>query len=288
MSRSITFTLVDVFARTPLSGNSLAVIRDPDLSTAEMVAITRELRQFESIFLTPGDDLDHYRARIFTMSEELDFAGHPVLGAAAALHQGGAEARAQWRMTLNSGDLNVETERLGEVYHAVMDQEAPTFEEPLEGMAAQPYLEALNLTQHDLHPDLPLQVVSTGLPYLIIPVVANLDKARITYLYLAEMLGEIKAKFVYIFDVNAREGRTWENDGSAEDIATGSAAGPAGAYLIRHGLTETNQPVTIHQGRLLGRPSEMTVRVEGTREAMRAVTVGGDVLIVGTGSLRIS
>lgn len=287
MPRSIAYTLVDVFARTPLSGNGLAVIREPDLSTADMAAITRELRQFESIFLTPGDDSHHHHARIFTMTEELEFAGHPVLGAAAVLHEGGAEDRAQWRMSLGRGDLTVRTERLHEGYHAVMEQEAPVFGDPLERTAAQPFLEALDLALHDLHPDLPVQVVSTGLAYLIVPVVEGLHEARITEPRLAQMLGELGARFVYVLDVEGREGRTWENDGSVEDIATGSAAGPAAAYLVRHGMAHVDQPLTIHQGRALGRPSQMTVRLEGTSEHPTACTVGGDVLIVGTGRLRI-
>lgn len=287
MPRTIAYTLVDVFARTPLSGNGLAVIREPDLSTAEMVAITRELRQFESIFLTPGDDEHHHHARIFTMTEELELAGHPVLGAAVVLHEGGADDRVQWRMSLGVGDLTVQTERRGEGYYAVMEQQAPVFGDPLERAAAQPFLEALELTPPDLHPDLPVQVVSTGLAYLIVPVSEHLHQARITSPHLAQMLGELGARFVYVLDVDGREGRTWENDGSVEDIATGSAAGPAAAYLVRHGVAPVDQPLTIHQGRALGRPSQMTVRLEGTPEHPTACRVGGDVLIVGTGRLRI-
>ncbi|MCO2363366.1 PhzF family phenazine biosynthesis protein, partial [Pseudomonas aeruginosa] len=78
---------VDVFAERPLTGNGLAVFDDASaLDDAAMQAWTRELRQFESIFLLPGDDPRAFRARIFTLEEELPFAGHPLLGAAALLH----------------------------------------------------------------------------------------------------------------------------------------------------------------------------------------------------------
>ena len=81
---------VDVFSRQPYRGNGLAVFPEADgLSGAQMLAITREMRQFESIFLLAGADAGDPAAQIFTEDEELDFAGHPVLGAAAVLHHQG-------------------------------------------------------------------------------------------------------------------------------------------------------------------------------------------------------
>ncbi len=77
---------VDVFSKGPLTGNGLTVLicdRFPDSET--MLLITREMKQYETIFLKRLRD-DEYRARIFTKDEELDFAGHPILGAAAAIH----------------------------------------------------------------------------------------------------------------------------------------------------------------------------------------------------------
>src|SRR6266705_3156850 len=84
---SLRFGLVDVFARQPLSGNGLSIfLLDNDLPSQAMQQITQEMRQFESIFVSRTADPTCYRARIFTMEEELGFAGHPIIGAAAFLH----------------------------------------------------------------------------------------------------------------------------------------------------------------------------------------------------------
>jgi len=91
-----------------------------------------------------------------------------------------------------------------------------------------------------MHETLPLQVVSTGLPYLIIPVQSSLENVKVVTSELGQMLAEVGAKFAYILQVSQLEGRTWDNDGRVEDIATGSAAGPVGAYLIRHGIKQPN------------------------------------------------
>jgi trans-2,3-dihydro-3-hydroxyanthranilate isomerase len=106
------FRLVDVFAAEPLSGNGLTVIITPDpLEAGLMQRLTQELRQFETIFLTPADGEARFRARVFTMEEELDFAGHPVVGAAAVLHEAYARGRerARWTIALNQQDVMVES-----------------------------------------------------------------------------------------------------------------------------------------------------------------------------------
>lgn len=80
-----------------------------------------------------------------------------------------------------------------------------------------------------------------------------------------------------------REGRTWDNDGRVEDIATGSAAGPVGAYLVRHGLEAPSTEIALHQGRFLGRPSQMRVWVDAANGDIAAVRVTGDVRMVACG-----
>jgi PhzF family phenazine biosynthesis protein len=84
--------------------------------------------------------------------------------------------------------------------------------------------------------------------------------------------------------VPAHEGRTWDNDGRVEDVATGSAAGPVGAYLVRHGLeSPTGAEITLHQGRFVGRPSQIRIQVEATGDEITAVRVTGDVRMVARG-----
>ncbi len=282
----LTYRHVDVFAREPLSGNGLTVFPDggnlpPDL----MQRLTQEMRQFESIFLSPGDEPHRFRARIFTMEEELDFAGHPVLGAACVLHElrEPEAARAEWVLRLNARDVSISTERMAGWYTATMDQGQPAFLSELTAEEAEPYLAALSLMPDMLAPDLPLQVISTGLPYLIVPLRAGLAEARIAHPRFGDLLAQIGAQFVYVLDVGAIEGRTWDNDGRVEDIATGSAAGPVGAYLVRHGHAQPGTEIVIHQGRFVGRPSEIAVRVDGETDAIRSVLVRGDVRMVASG-----
>jgi trans-2,3-dihydro-3-hydroxyanthranilate isomerase len=143
---------------------------------------------------------------------------------------------------------------------ATMDQGVPEFGPPIAGDLAQAYRDALNLAHGQLHPALPMQVVSTGLPYLIVPVHRGLDSARISHPGFERLLGSSGAKFVYVLDPDRPEGRTWDNAGRVEDVATGSAAGPAAGYLLHHGVHPAGEPLLIHQGQFTGRPSTIEVR----------------------------
>ena len=232
---------VDVFASEPLSGNDLSVfINTAGWSTEVMQRLTQEMRQFEFIFLFSIDDAGA-TARVFTVEEELPFAGHPVLGAAAILHRTRRPKVpiCNWIITSPSGKIEVRTESRGSSFICEMDQGVPQFIRSVEGSALEPVMNRLGLTYSDLNMDATAQVISTGLPYLIIPVNASgLAKALITGTELEQELRALSAKFVLILDVDAREVRTWDNLGKAEDIATGSAAGPAGAFLIQIGVCQ--------------------------------------------------
>src|SRR6185312_1438562 len=124
------FCHVDVFTRTPFSGNGLAVFPESaGLSTTQMQLITQEMRQFESIFVFATEDAHEVVARVFTVEEELDFAGHPVLGAACVLHERlvGAGEREVWRIRLNRSVAPVTTVRYEGWYTATMEQGAAIF-----------------------------------------------------------------------------------------------------------------------------------------------------------------
>jgi PhzF family phenazine biosynthesis protein len=285
--RDFPFSLVDVFAREPLSGNGLSVfLLDAELPASMMQRITQEMRQFETIFLRPLG-ASTFEARIFTMEEELSFAGHPVLGAAAAMHaQFHASTEvAGLEFVIHGRRIAVTSRRDRDTYLAEMDQGEARVDEPVPQAKIAPLLDALNLRTGDLAAVLPLQVVSTGLPYLIVPVSQNLERARIVAGGFEELLATVGAKFVYVLDVAKREGRTWDNDGRVEDIATGSAAGPAAAYLVAHGLALHDEVITLAQGRFLGRPSELHAIVRGDRAG---VIVRGRVCLVGDGALRLA
>lgn len=123
-----------------------------------------------------------------------------------------------------------------------MDQGVPTLGPAIAGELAEAYRHALNLTPGHLHPALPMQVASTGLPYLIVPVQSGLDSARISHPGFEGLLEASGAKFVYVLDPDRPEGRTWDNAGRVEDVATGSAAGPAAGYLLHHGVRPAGNP----------------------------------------------
>ncbi len=271
----------DVFCEAPLGGNGLCVFRpDRSLDDDTMLRLTQEMRQFESIFLfTAGADT---RARIFTVEEELDFAGHPLLGAAAVLHDAAAAAgeRAVWRFQLNSRGVTLSTRRFRDrFYEAEMDQGVPLWGREAEGAARGAVLEGLGLTEADLVPGLPLAMVSTGLDYLIVPVTPEgLARAAIRVDDFEARLEGLGAKFAYLLDTANAEGRTWDNLGAVEDVATGSAAGPAGAYLHRH--CGAARAITLRQGRFAGRPSRLSVAIDGESGA---VTVGGGVAVLAEG-----
>jgi len=259
----LTCRQVDVFADGPLAGNGLAVfITERPLQAQLMQALTRELRQFESIFLSPSGDPNTFSARIFTMEEELPFAGHPAIGAAAVLHERVGRPEFACNLLLPAGAIVLTCRRLAQNYQVSMNQGPVSFGVEIDDQESETWLRALALEPRHRDPRLPLCVASTGLPYLVIPVTSEgLAKARISVTDYESLLASVGAKFVYVFDVEAREGRTWDNAGAVEDIATGSAAGPVAGLLVRHGFAASGERVVLRQGRFVGRPSEMTVEV---------------------------
>lgn len=267
---------VDVFATGPLSGNGLTVFLDTDgWSASAMQRLTQEMKQFESIFLS-GIGPAEATARVFTVEEELPFAGHPVLGAAAVLHRQLAPEAAtrEWTLLLAHGPVTVRTERRAGHWQAEMNQGQAVNGAAVAPEKLQPILARLSLDAPDLAAGLPARVLSTGLPYLVVPVRPEaLARTAIRADDLEAQLDALGAKFVFVLDVENRELRTWDNFGRVEDVATGSAAGPAAAYLVGEGLADPDEPITLQQGRFAGRPS----RIEVQRRADGALLVRGAV-----------
>jgi PhzF family phenazine biosynthesis protein len=275
---------VDVFATGPLTGNGLAVFVDTATwSTASMQRITQEMRQFESIFLSDVSAAGA-AARVFTMEEELPFAGHPLLGAAAVLHrtQAPKEAACSWTVRVQHGPALIKTQQHEGHYLCAMNQGRPRRGESIASSQLYAVLDRLGLSETDLVNGIRAQVISTGLPYLIIPVTGDaLSRVRIRGNDFEALLGAVGAKFVLVLDTLAREARTWDNLGQVEDVATGSAAGPAGAFLLQHRLADARLPIKISQGRFAGRPSELIVSEDGEGN----LWVRGEVWPVAQGTL---
>jgi trans-2,3-dihydro-3-hydroxyanthranilate isomerase len=295
---------VDVFADRPMAGNGLTVVTsEVPLTDSTMLRIAQELRQFETIFLFEVS-ADGAAARIFTPEEELAFAGHPVLGAAAVLHRRSAgesagesaaspDERSQtdrdghvWNIRVGGRPLTVDTTAVGNgVIMAEMDQGLATLSPPLPHDQTLKLAAAVGVQAEQLRDDLPAQVVSTGLPYLLLPVnEAGLAGSHPAADDLPSMLRASGADFVYVLEPDRPEGRTWDNRGVTEDVATGSAAGPVAAYLMEHRLRTPDDAFHVHQGRFVGRPSLIDVR----RAADGSLRVGGPVAPFSSGAIDIS
>ncbi len=282
----LSFIHCDVFSSRPYSGNSLAVFPGcGDLTATQMLTITQELRHFESIFL--HRDGEYISARVFDLFEELPFAGHPIIGAACTLHRlyGNTDAQ-KWAFKL-MGDriINVVTCKNDDGYSGRFDQGRPDFLAAPANEYRNIFAKAFGLSLLQLA-DLPLEVISTGLKYLVLPVCDGLENAQIVRPDLEELLAGIGAEFAYVVDVDRLEGRHWNNDGVVEDIATGSAAGVVGAYALKHGLAASGQSFTLKQGRFIGRPSEIHVTAYGAPDDVQRVEVEGAVAFVGEGRVK--
>jgi PhzF family phenazine biosynthesis protein len=213
-----------------------------------------------------------------------------VIGAAAVLHHqyGGDKARGRWTLEVASGALAVETERRGpDTFHAVLPDMQAHFLSELSDVSRAQVASWFSLAVGDLDSRLPLEVVSTGLRYLIVPLRNGaLARARISHGELGVALAEIGAEYAYLVDVDAKEGRHWNNDGVVEDAATGSAAGCVAAYLHRHGQLGDDEHTELRQGRFIGRPSRISISARSADSGVR-VTVGGEVVLVGSGRLDV-
>jgi trans-2,3-dihydro-3-hydroxyanthranilate isomerase len=280
--RSFAMTQWDVFSSRPLEGNSLAVFLDGrDLTDAEMQSIAKEMNLSETTFILPREaEVERergIRVRIFTVQEELPFAGHPTLGTAFALR--GASGAQQVTLELNVGKIPVHFEdKAGRQSFGEMTQVDPNF-----GMRhdRESVGRATGLRLEDFDDSLPIETVSTGLPYTLTPLksLAIIQNLRIDSRRAAEYLEKSGGKFFYFV---ARE--TINPDArlharmlfyNGEDPATGSAAGCAAAWMVAHGVAKAEERVLIEQGVEMKRPSQIFVRAAKRDNRIVNVRVGG-------------
>ena len=280
---SLPVTFVDVFAVRPMEGNLLPVVHDADdLSDATMARFARRMRQSETSFLqTATSGSADYRHRIFTVAAELPFAGHPSLGTAAAYcHRRGLREQEVVQQTM-SGEQRLFVWLEGTSGTVSLWQNEPVFGEIVDASAV---LEALVIDVAAANPMLPAQIVSTGLPALLIPLrdPAALSGASFSPDRLASALkglvDDVDSLNCYL--VAEHETGRWGARSFAldtvggEDPATGSAAGPLGAYLHEHrGLLHLD----IDQGVEMGEPSRLHV------DTTDGIRVDGPIHIIGSG-----
>jgi trans-2,3-dihydro-3-hydroxyanthranilate isomerase len=281
------FHLVDVFAPATYSGNPLPVVmHNRELDGAQMLRIAREFRQFETVFLAPLEQTGQWEARVFDLVEELAFAGHPLLGAAAVLHsRGDVEDAAVVTLMVGSRPIQVVVDRFGGERVAWLDagvaSHGPLVTEGLDTLAR-----AFGLEMSALHKHMPVQTISTGLRYLIMPVESRALASAAIARDLTPLLKSHGADYAVLVDPRALEIRHWSNDGRMEDFATGSAASVVAAYLARHAPHTLGEPILLSQGRYAGRISQLFTRVRPGSAAQEHIHVGGTVRSIGDGYLR--
>lgn len=284
----VAFRLVDVFTEVAFAGNQLCVVPEPptDLDAATMASLAREIGFSETTFVT-GIREGGYDVRIFTPDAEIPFAGHPTLGTAFTLASEGRVSSAVVQ-TSAAGDVLVEANLAAG--RAWMRQLAPIVGAELEDREA--VARAAGLEPEDLVDGLPIVPASSGLLHVLVPVrdEVALRRAVRDDAGCAAICAAADAESLYLFTVRG-EGdvmaRMFDRAATmGEDPATGSAAGPLGAYLARHDLAGMPGRVVVAQGEMVGRPSFLHVDVALDGE-MFSVRVGGGVRIVGEGSFRV-
>jgi trans-2,3-dihydro-3-hydroxyanthranilate isomerase len=278
----VPFRLVDVFTPRPFAGNQLCVVPEPLALEAEtMQALAREIGFSETTFVTQAGG-DRYAMRVFTPGQELPFAGHPTLGTAFVLVSEG-RVTSPATQVVAAGEFPVEVD-LGQDF-VWMTQLPATFGDPVHDRDL--LARAAGLASTDLHPELPARLVNTGLSHLVVPVrdVDALRRAARQEALVGEVCRATGGESLYLFATGPGEVVArmfdWEL-GVGEDPATGSAAGPLGAYLAEHGSSGMPGRILIRQGEKVDRPSELHVEVLREGDAWRP-RVGGGVHVVGRG-----
>ena len=299
------YTHLDVFTERPLTGNQLAVFSDAEgLDSRLMQRIAREIAFPETTFVLPptrGDAL--CRMRIFTPATELPMAGHPTIGTLFALHHDGRLGPEMTDATIELavGPTAVTFEwNASRLRRAWMQQPSPEFGPAFDDateIAAALGVEPAGVAGGEL----PAQVVSCGVPFLLVPLASRrvVDAATLDRTALVDVcrrLGRAELPvFIFAIESAVRGVSAYSRMfapalGIAEDPATGGASGPLGAYLVRHGAVTTAEAKRLLnvQGVSLDRPSEIHISVDAEPGTIRSVRVGGAAVVVGTGSLDVT
>lgn len=294
-NKTLSFSQLDVFAEGPFEGNQLAVFHDATgLSMQQMQSLARETNLSETTFIFPRDpdeeERDGVDVRIFTTQEELPFAGHPTLGTASWLYWNHKKLRgaSEIKLRLKAGTIPVrftfpKANERG-VYGEMTQPDGKLMRE----IPRNEFAKVFGVLQSMLHPTLPVQVFSTGIPFCIVPLVSlnTLGSLRLDPETAERFAKEIGAKFFYLIAPTGREDiwRARMHFYNGEDPATGSACGCAISYLVWNRAIEVGELTTFLQGVEMKRPSKLTARAQiGPDEKLVDVRVGGRTMLAATG-----
>jgi trans-2,3-dihydro-3-hydroxyanthranilate isomerase len=277
---TLRYVVADVFTDKALTGNQLAVFTDSrGVDDETMLNLAREMNFSETVFVLPPESGGHARIRIFTPTRELPFAGHPVLGSAFVL--GAPLQLMEIKLETDAGVIPITLEREGaRIVFGWMQQPIPNWK-PFE--QAEELQELLGVRS-----ELPVEEYELGPGHVYLALGSEEDVASLEPDFGA--LGRLTDLGVNCF---AGSGTQWKTrmfaptSGVPEDPATGSAAGPLGIHLIRHGRIQSGEEVEISQGAEIDRPSKLFVRVDGTPEKIERVEVGGSAVVVARGEFRL-
>jgi trans-2,3-dihydro-3-hydroxyanthranilate isomerase len=297
-----TFYQLDVFTDRAFSGNPLAVFPEAEgISDADMQRIANEMNLSETVFVLPSQKALR-RLRIFTPMQELPLAGHPVVGTWNLLARLGVTPKeengfVEIEQELNLGVLPVEIEfRGGEPFRVTMTQgKWQSFGQVSDTTDISKFAAGLGLELADINldTDLPIEVVSTGIRSIDVPIctLEALSRIRVNSSLLADAYSAHGAVGVYAFTFETKEDSSFAHarffapaDNIPEDAATGSAAGAFAGYLIHHGCAKSNTFV-IEQGDFMKRASRIHAEVQGGPGNVERVKIGGSSVVVAKGEL---
>ncbi len=284
------FYIVDVFAEKKYAGNQLAVFRDGyKFSDEEMQLIAKEMHFSETTFILSDEPENNgYNVRIFTPAREVPFAGHPTLGTAYIIQKEIIKEPVKVvNLNLKVGQIPIEFQH----NRLTMKQKAPTFgsELSIKSLSA-----VLNIDNNEFDDQFPIQEVSTGVPFIIVPIktLSSIKRIKVNKEEYFKLIENTEAKAIHVFCPEAEE----ENHihvrmfadyyGVPEDPATGSAAGCLAAYLVKHKYFGQNSiDIRAEQGYEIGRPSLLFLKAEEIEDTRINVYVGGQVQMIAKGEL---
>jgi len=304
--RKLRYHLVDVFTNRQFGGNPLAVFTNGrGVSIETMGAIAKELNLSETTFVLPPEDASNdYRVRIFTPGQELPMAGHPTVGTTFVLarehmiERGADGGATEIKLEEGVGTIPVRIEwRDGAAGFIEMRQPLPTFGSRIENVEA--VAEMLSIERSEIaETNLPLEIVSCGVPFLYVPVksLRAVQGIKFRVDVWESKLKDIVPPEVFVFtrevefaDSTVHSRMFAPAMGIYEDPATGGASGPLGCYLVQHGVIACDGEVefTSEQGIEMGRPSFIKIKIAREGEKITDVRVGGECRFMGEGYLEI-
>ena len=293
------YILVDVFTDRQFGGNPLAVFPDGNgIDTAAMQTIAAELNLSETVFVVDPDDAAHAcRLRIFTPKREMPIAGHPTVGTGWVLQRlGRIPGDGQVVFEEGVGPIPVTLRNVDGSINVEMEQPVPTFGQVYadRGLIAA----MLSVPDDAIRADVPVQVVSAGVPFLYVPLtgLAAMRQVQLRLDLFAEFWAGETPVDIFVLTMETEDPAATVHSrmfaptmNIPEDPATGAASGPLGAYLVKHGLvTPADAPTMIgEQGYEMGRPSRIGIHVTSDGETISRVSISGTAVPVGGGGIEL-